>query len=1269
MKIKFFGLAVFAGLTICSPAWSWWDTHIIAEREIPLVREYSAATLPGVPQAAIRDDAQANGGQGGKVVIFAPQNPVKLQVQADLPRSIYCLWAIARTEQPFDKNKRPPAYFTLDVTQPDGAKKSWTMPVTYINTYEAVARIYFPAHVAGKYSLAMSLDPKSEVSFLVDRLELHDALGNTARQAAKTKRMLTSDEELQQIRATAPLKNEKRYNSYFYRGYSVPVAWPDSAPMATRTAQERRAQAEKIWAALPNFNTDTDATNTADPYGWLLGHDRPGLFVDGARMYQQYGDEEVAWDTAILLAGLAERYPALNTLVQGVTPGQIQFRTNPEPFKISQTYGKYVYYGWAAAKFADLTIAYDELFDYIKDNQELADFLGTKIPWVKTPQDVIELVDTNLLQHGMDAYNRRNFSGNDRVLALVPFVQGVNDVSRGMLEKGLWSRVDQDMTDAGGIDDQIFTGYSRDGVGYIGSVGYITNELKEIADILHRYVEAGGDPKYDLLDEKRYPHLARAQYTIGATTVAGGFPLIIGDARDLHVGRINDSFSQYPSRVLGGFGVAILEDGQDEPNPAMKRAVAVRTGLGVGHAHQDTLNLDITALGARLAADLGGRDEGSNSGRPNMRWNRVHNLVEVDEKNFMNVVPGSTTGATGWTRLFSPVPGAQVMINDARATSHPQVSLYERTTAMIDGPIVNGLAPIYVFDVFRVAGGKSHTFNFHGAESSDFKINAHMKPAESEAALRFLDKYKNGTKQEGKAPGVLEATWWLKGEMQGSWLGVGNANQWRHTHLMLFDQQGADVFQGNATSERYAYDFPFISVQKRGEEGMQSTFVSVVETYAGEPFIESKKSLKVTPNEGDARSASAIEVLLKDGRRDMLFADGHPDQVRTVEGGLTVTGEFAFYSEDADGLRQMHLAGGMQLKKGNIGIAVKQREYSGKIGSVNYADRALAINAPLPVGALKGEVALLGNADHPSEFNLEGAAQLANGARIETAETPQFYQSKIVQIDPKTSSVACELEPTAVRSDPKYYEGATASNEASDKFWKVHVIANERWMHVGWPGYRTSVADTIRMADIPDANGDGKHMLRMVSAPQLGDREGKDVLPLEVTRVDEAENTIYFKMPEDPNYRTGGWQFINNEGKRGDVENTLVNEDNSKVWRSLYPGSSYRFVLTGPPVDEAAFTDADKDGKRKLKIYHYGPGDTFTLPTRVAVTRVAPNEYEVRANAECSVTLPGKNRVEMDTTNGWRAVQATSANGATTITISTEMLNGDPIRLRVTNRQ
>ena len=129
---------------------------------------------------------------------------------------------------------------------------------------------------------------------------------------------------------------------------------------------------------------------------------------------------------------------------------------------------------------------------------------------------------------------------------------------------------------------------------------------------------------------------------------------IIGDSMDLARGR-QPGAGDYPSRVIEGFGQAILDAGQDEANPLAKRAVSIHTGIGRGHAHQDTLNIEIFAHGCRLAPDLGGRHAGRNRSSPNMRRNRMHNVVWVDDAEFHNPYAGSTTAATGWTTAFSPI--------------------------------------------------------------------------------------------------------------------------------------------------------------------------------------------------------------------------------------------------------------------------------------------------------------------------------------------------------------------------------------------------------------------------------------------------------------------------------------------------------------------------------------------------------------------------------------------------------------------------------------
>jgi len=56
----------------------------------------------------------------------------------------------------------------------------------------------------------------------------------------------------------------------------------------------------------------------------------------------------------------------------------------------------------------------------------------------------------------------------------------------------------------------------------------------------------------------------------------------------------------------------------------------------------------------------------------------------------------------------------------------------------------------------------------------------------------------------------------------------------------------------------------------------------------------------------------AVEIKTRDGRTDVCFADGRPDQVRQI-GPMKLSGQFAFHSVDDKGLRQATVVGGRVL--------------------------------------------------------------------------------------------------------------------------------------------------------------------------------------------------------------------------------------------------------------------------------------------------------------------------------------------------------------------
>src|SRR5262249_39510100 len=153
----------------------------------------------------------------------------------------------------------------------------------------------------------------------------------------------------------------------------------------------------------------------------------------------------------------------------------------------------------------------------------------------------------------------------------------------------------------------------------------------------------------------------------------------------------------------------------------------------------------------------------------------------------------------------------------------------------------------------------------------------------------------------------------------------------RYTRFSLLGQEGDDVLVGNAYSEHYKYDYPFLYAQKHGTD-LQDAYVALVETYAGKPFITAKRALAVTPAATGATKAVGVEVTMDGGRRDTLYAAG-TQQASTLENGVHASGEFAYYSEDKDGPRQMHLAGGTELSYKGIGVRTTTAAYTGKINA------------------------------------------------------------------------------------------------------------------------------------------------------------------------------------------------------------------------------------------------------------------------------------------------------------------------------------------------
>ena len=505
-------------------------------------------------------------------------------------------------------------------------------------------------------------------------------------------------------------------------------------------------------------------------------------------LYHALGDTRAARDAAFLLARWSYLYPAqTDAQLLGFAVIAPATMYNLDQRLVRRRFG----YQRLTNLRSGLLYSYDFLFDYIRGNQELAQAVGRYVPWVRTDEDLRRMIETRLVQYSAKQvlrWHRWNDKGTPTMLMESIAVQQDAEITRPWLEQ-LWNETWIYPYPSAGLPDYISTTTQRDGTTTIGSVFYTMggSPFGDLADWTAKYVANGGDSKYDLTDFDRYRKLVDACFFPLDVTVAGGYPMTIGDVGGPAKPRVlsyMENFDQeirtgwrwsgdprlawllvhyygrraetdrewaeveeaagrqarnpllaQKSRVLANWA-GILEGGQQSDDFRFKRTAYLRVGTGHGHSHGDTLDLQIMAHGVRMLNDLGHR---GSYAQPSPGSTITHNVVEVNGDGGR----GGIWQGHAWISTFAPANGAQYM--HGIATPPPGKGQYrDRVVALIDvdpgrpatkapsQPLYthttkhdpNIVTPSsYVFDVQRVVGGSRHTFCFHGTISDGFDVN------------------------------------------------------------------------------------------------------------------------------------------------------------------------------------------------------------------------------------------------------------------------------------------------------------------------------------------------------------------------------------------------------------------------------------------------------------------------------------------------------------------------------------------------------------------
>jgi hypothetical protein len=963
-------------------------------------------------------------------------------------------------------------------------------------------------------------------------------------------------------------------------------------------------------------------------FGALYNHEGG---QDLALRYHVTGDLDVARDAAFALVRFVMQWPAMHYEAQDLgveNTAQPELTWGMNSRWEGRRVGKFSYSGWSGNNAQWLALAYDRLFDFIKDNQEFAGAIHRYVPWVNTPQDVVTLLDTYLLQINIaDETVARSRGGSMPLQALV---QNPNTISSPWMDA---SKLLVDNYPLGVIPAKThyYNSFNQDGTNFIGSVLYTKGEhLLDMVDQFKRYKDLGGIVKYDFSDLNAYPKFRAVSEFLVSATVAGGYIPSVGDAsgapysarvlkdgtltpfvrniwrytkmskaawlvKNVYGGRTFETDSDWQeiedaaygirdprlssdSKVLSGFGLGILESGIEKDDYRLKRAVVLRVGTGVGHSHSDALDINFYSLGLRMANDFGQRNEGSLFTLPPDSTSYTHNTVEVDgylhpwKSDTSGWPPGSFSRADTWVDTFKPGnEGAQFISGAAKSADHNNVSIFRRDVALID---FDSIENSYIFDVFRVGGGKWHTWCFHGADSGieqgGFTVNASLVQVSDDRAASdsasYLRKHANGRKLEGISSGRVEAVWRLSrtstttSETDTDYVNSGtpplsvttvaaeqsmlgsdyNASSPRkYTKVTLFDHPDENILVGNLFSAAYKMNIPILYVQQRqpvttyaAMQEKQNVYPAIIEAYEGDSNILNSRSLSIENNETDALKAVALEVTTKEGRKDTLFSDGR-NVLRSIDNAaIMINGKFGCYSEDASGFKSVKLVGASELVKGNISIKPDASMYKGTIASVDYKNKKICLNETWPENILNGQELHIYNSDRHCAYKLENVTNAGSGS----------------------------------------------------------VLSFNNPAEAGELGIKTLTADT-------------------------------------------AEVDYNLVLADNANRNKGF---------------TATNEKGTKAWK-LQKTTDYKYKLIGSLPVLSDFTDEDSDGKASIMVYDFGAGDSVEIPTSVLLKKTGQDIYLIKSDTAVTITLPGTGRMLAQSEGGaYRDV--TTATATATVT-------------------
>ncbi len=929
----------------------------------------------------------------------------------------------------------------------------------------------------------------------------------------------------------------------------------------------------------------------------------------GSTIWLAHRDETCARDAAVALLRFAYLFPTFDTCrsLEAVTTDCWIFNRILLRRRLcsNRYYGNFI-------RFTEPLFYYDRLYGAIAGNEDLARSVSRFVPWVKSSEDLVELLDVYLVQTMAKRILRYQYYGDGRQPWRItePAMCLADNAFTEPWMRWLFRRTFFYPQPLAGIQDYAIAGTDRDGRSPIGSFSYMIGEFSadSAAATLEKYIRLGGDKRWDLRDPKVLPKIdAAVAFYFRSRTAGLAFPRIgdvagpdkqawqyfdtvidraptfwrwTKDPRWAWVtarltGRRSQSDAEWQaieaaaatvrrapwldnrSRVLPGWG-AFLERGVEHDDYRFRQSTMIRLGHGAGHAHSDGMDLQLHAHGLPVTVDGGQRGGYSD---PGDRHTCVHNTVEVDGRNWQG---------HSWAAAMTDAPPARYV--RCRGIHVAARELFSRQVALVGvddganpaakvtprrmGPDPAGLPTegvvtpnAYTFDCFRVAGGDVHTYAFHATVNDP----GGPQPTTNARDFRAVDPKKPPAGAAGEA--------------------VRHVGHFPAGHRL------------GTCPEVLTVTFPMVKFRQRHRKDQIA---------AG-----SEKHLRP---KGDYRSDgpgtfTRWHVLGADGLH-VLRADQHCTRWHywiphffVQRRGKDLSTAFAAVIEPYVGrpfitsARELPVADNEADARRAVAVAVRTRN--------GHRDLCFADGRP-------GRTRRVGEVEIAAEYAFLSSD--ANGLRAAILTGGTVLRGPRVRI-------------------------AAATPERRAKVLRVDYPARRVWIDAAWPAEAGG-----RVVEIGDVSGRGRkgYLTSFTASAVRPEGEG--------TRLTMLRSAACYRSrieSVDPEARTVTCA-LNLPGTKsglGGMDRGFVagNDEGTKRWRVERSEGARTFTLAGPDVREEDFAAGGA-----LRLWEYGVGDEVRTSTSVVLRRIGPGVYELGADVPCTVALPAAG-IELSTAGKpWR---------------------------------